>query len=209
MRKYAIKEIFYSIQGEGYHVGKPAIFIRFTGCNFWNGKEKDRSKAICNFCDTDFLKTDGQNGGRYTSCDLIDKIKTLSKTCKYVVLTGGEPLLQVNHDLVEKFKENEYYVAIETNGSKIPPKNIDWICCSPKSLNKLNIMETHELKVVYPAIDPLPYSKLIKAQHYYIQPLDHIDPIKRKENVKKCIEYCKENTKWKLSIQAHKYLEVD
>lgn len=212
-KKYAIKEIFYSIQGEGYHVGKAAIFIRFTGCNFWNGKEESREKSICKFCDTDFIKTDGQNGGKYTDQALIDKLKTLSEACKYVVLTGGEPLLQVTYDLVQTLKNNDYYVAIETNGSIVPHSNIDWICCSPKALDKLVVSKAHELKVVYPSmstyIDPSIYKEVVLADHYYIQPRDSIFSQEKLSNVKKCIDFCKEKPLWKLSLQTHKMVGID
>lgn len=207
--KFAIKEIFYSIQGEGFHVGKAAIFIRFSSCNFWSGKEVDRSTAICKFCDTDFIGVDGNNGGVYTSETLIDKLNSLSESCKYVVLTGGEPLLQVTYDLVESLKNNGYYVAIETNGSIVPHSNIDWICCSPKSLERLEVKKAHELKIVYPSIDPSVYSSKIKAEHYYIQPTDIEDKEIKKNNVYECIAYCMDNPQWKLSLQTHKYMGID
>jgi len=212
-KTFAIKEIFYSIQGEGYHVGKAAIFIRFTGCNFWNGREESRKNAICKFCDTDFIKTDGQNGGKYTDQSLVNKIKTLSESCKYVVLTGGEPLLQVTYNLVQTLKNNDYYVAIETNGSIVPHSNIDWICCSPKSLDELKLLEAHELKVVYPSmstnIKPSVYKKIITADHYYIQPRDSIFSKEKIKNVKKSIDFCKDNPLWKLSLQTHKMVGID
>ncbi len=209
MKNYAIKEIFYSIQGEGFHSGRPAIFVRFSSCNFWSGREEHRKNAICNFCDTDFIGINGKNGGVYSGNTLIDKLLMLSESCKFVVLTGGEPLLQVKFELIQTLKDNGYYVAVETNGSIIPPPNIDWICCSPKSRSRQKLEHAHELKVVYPALDPDLVSKYITADHYYIQPLDSKDESKNKQYMKESIEYCKARPTWKLSLQTQKIMNID
>ena len=207
-KKFAIKEIFYSIQGEGFYSGRPAIFVRFSSCNLWTGKEEHRANALCSFCDTDFIGCDGQNGGVYSIQSLIDKLKSISEACKFLVLTGGEPLLQVTSELVHELKENGYYVAVETNGTIEPPSNLDWICCSPKTLLKLKIEKANELKVVYPVknLNPHDYSDRIEAEYYYIQPLDDQE---YNDNVKQSIDFCKHFPAWNLSLQTQKIMNID
>jgi 7-carboxy-7-deazaguanine synthase (Cx14CxxC type) len=206
--KYLIKEIFYSIQGEGFHSGKPAIFIRFSGCNLWSGKEIDRRKAICKFCDTDFVGTDGENGGEYTSEELVDKLNSLTSEygCKFVILTGGEPLLQVNSKLIDSFHENGYYIALESNGTFSVPQNIDWITISPKKDAKLVQKNGDELKIVLPQkqLNPKDYLRL-DFKHFYLQPKEEK---LANNNLNEVLDYCLRNPKWKISIQLHKILGI-
>ena len=207
-KRYRIKEIFYSIQGEGYHSGKPAIFIRFSGCNLWSGREKDRNNAICKFCDTDFVGIDGVNGGIYTASELNEKVKSISKAnCKFIVLTGGEPLLQLDKDLIDSFHDSGYYLALETNGTKKIIDDIDWITISPKIGSKFIQISGDELKIVYPQDKlNLSYFEKLEFKHYYLQPKEEKNP---NNNVKDTLEYCMNNPKWKLSLQLHKILEID
>lgn len=209
MKKYTVKEIFYTLQGEGYNAGKAAIFCRFTGCNLWNGKEKDRKKSICSFCDTDFLGTNGALGGQYSLENLVNKITKLwpqYKKNKFVVFTGGEPLLQLDQLLIDRLKNNNFKVAVETNGTILPPLRIDWICVSPKAKSNFILKKANEIKVVYPQenLDPKKYEKL-NFDHFYIQPLYNKN---LKENNKKAIEFILNNPSWKLSVQSHKYIGV-
>ncbi len=207
-KKYKIKEIFYSIQGEGYHSGKPAVFIRFSGCNLWSGKEEERDKAICKFCDTDFVGTDGKNGGVYSMDELITRINhiTIDTKCRFIVFTGGEPLLQLDEPLLAGFKEYQYYLSVETNGTILVPEGLDWITVSPKSGAKFNQNSGNELKIVYPqeGIIPVDYENL-DFDHFYLQPKDDKD---MDTNVKKTLEYCMDHPKWKLSLQLHKILDI-
>ena len=151
---YTIKEIYYTLQGEGFHTGRPAVFIRFSGCNLWSGLEKDRKDAICYWCDTDFVGTNGINGGKYTALeikDIVSKLWPINECAKpYVVLTGGEPLLQVNENLINKLHDAGFEIGLETNGTIIPPNGIDWICVSPKANTKLKLDKGNELKIIYP-----------------------------------------------------------
>ena len=174
---YKIKEIFLTKQGEGYHTGRKSVFIRFSGCNLWNGLEKDRITAICNWCDTDFVGTDGINGGTYTIDKIINKIWDLwpknLKEKPFLVCTGGEPLLQLDQVFVDEMHKNGFKIAIETNGTCHPPNNIDWICVSPKSNTNLVIKEGDELKFVYPQVgfEPQQFEKF-NFNHFFIQPMD-------------------------------------
>lgn len=209
MKKYTIKEIFYTIQGEGYNAGKAAVFCRFSGCNLWNGQEKDRLKSICSFCDTDFLGTNGVLGGQYTLESLVDKITKLwpnFKRNKFVVFTGGEPLLQLDKLLINSLKANKFKVAVETNGTILPPLGIDWVCVSPKAKSNFIVKKANEIKVIYPQekLDPKIYEEL-NFDHFYIQPLYDKN---LKKNNKKAIKFILNNPKWKLSIQSHKYIGV-
>ncbi|HEB62488.1 MAG TPA: 7-carboxy-7-deazaguanine synthase [Bacteroidetes bacterium] len=208
-KKYKVKEIFYSIQGEGYHSGKPAVFIRFSGCNIWSGREEDRMKAICKFCDTDFVGTDGKNGGVYSMDELITRINhiTIDTKCRFIVFTGGEPLLQLDEPLLAGFKEYKYYLSVETNGTILVPEGLDWITVSPKSGAEFNQTSGDELKIVYPqeGINPSEYENL-EFEHFYLQPKydKYIE-----ENIKSTLEYCMDHPKWKLSIQLHKILGIN
>ena len=209
MKKYTIKEIFYTIQGEGYNAGKAAVFCRFSGCNLWNGQEKDRLKSICSFCDTDFLGTNGVLGGQYTLESLVDKITKLwpnFKRNKFVVFTGGEPLLQLDKLLINSLKANKFKVAVETNGTILPPLGIDWVCVSPKAKSNFIVKKANEIKVIYPQekLDPKIYEEL-NFDHFYIQPLYDKN---LKKNNKKAIKFILKNPLWKLSIQSHKYIGV-
>ena len=173
---YRIKEIYFTQQGEGKNTGKDFVFVRFAGCNLWSGKEKHRASAICKFCDTDFYGTDGVNGGIYETKDLVTKIKSLwiSKDSEIrVVLTGGEPLLQVDDSLITALKKANIYIAIETNGTLKAPKGIDWICMSPKANTDIQLTEGSEIKVIYPQenLDPADFNNM-NFSNYYIQPME-------------------------------------
>lgn len=209
MKKYIVKEIFYTLQGEGYNAGKAAVFCRFSGCNLWNGKEKNREHAICSFCDTDFVGTNGALGGKYTLIDLVDKITKLwpsTKKDKFIVFTGGEPLLQLDKLLIKEIKDNNFKIAIETNGTILPPPGIDWVCVSPKAKSNFILKKANEIKLVYPQenLDPRKFEEL-EFDHFYIQPLYNKKLI---ENNKKAIDFVLKNPSWKLSIQSHKYIGV-
>ena len=208
MTMYKIKEIFLTKQGEGYHTGRKSVFIRFSGCNLWSGMEKDRDKAICNWCDTDFVGTNGLNGGKY-SIDQIAKLvwdlwPTNILEAPYIVCTGGEPLLQLDQFFVDEMHRNGFEIAIETNGTCIPPNKIDWICVSPKNNTDLVLKTGDELKFVYPQsnFSPQQFEKF-NFDHFFIQPMDgtHYD---RNEKMSK--EFIKKNPHWKLSLQTHKLL---
>lgn len=206
---YKIKEIHYTLQGEGYHSGRPAVFCRFSGCNLWNGLEKDRPKAICQFCDTDFWGTDGHQGGKYTGeelSQLIDSMWPKASAHKFVVFTGGEPLLQLDKNLCDLIHKTGFEIAVETNGTLERPAGIDWVCMSPKANTDLVITKGDELKLVYPqkGIDPSDFVDLEFANHY-LQPMDNVA---QQTNIAACIAYCKEHPKWKLSIQTHKILDI-
>ena len=203
---YKIKEIFLTQQGEGYHTGKKSVFIRFTGCNLWSGIEKNRSKAICNWCDTDFVGTDGLNGGKYTVDEIVKIVWSLWPSDisdkPFIVCTGGEPLIQLDQLFVDEMHRNGFKIAIETNGTCLPPEKIDWICVSPKSNTDLLLKTGDELKFVYPQInfDPLQFEKF-NFDHFFIQPMDGTNYDKNERMSK---EFIKKNSQWKLSLQTHK-----
>lgn len=207
---YKVKEIYYTLQGEGYHSGKPAVFCRFSGCNLWSGREEDRAGAVCKFCDTDFRGTDGVNGGSYSAQDLCDKIISLfppSNEQVFVVFTGGEPALQLDEDLITVLHKHQISIAIETNGTITLPQGIDWICVSPKADANLVITKGNELKLVYPQIENRPeqFEKL-EFDHFYLQPLDDVH---QAIHIQECVQYCLEHPIWKLSLQTHKILGID
>mgnify|MGYP000496664856 FL=1 len=206
---YRIKEIYFTQQGEGSNTGRDFVFVRFSGCNLWSGKEKNRKSAICQFCDTDFYGTDGINGGVYSAQQLIEKIKSLWVTRDdniAVVLTGGEPLLQVNDELVAALKQEQIYIAVETNGTLDAPDHIDWICMSPKANTEIKLKKGHEIKVIFPqeSLDPEKFL-LFDFSEFYLQPMDSN---KYQENLNATITYCQKNPKWKLSLQTHKILGI-
>ena len=206
---YRIKEIYFTQQGEGSNTGRDFVFVRFSGCNLWSGKEKNRKSAICQFCDTDFYGTDGINGGVYSANQLIEKIKSLwvSRDDNIaVVLTGGEPLLQVNDELVAALKQEKIYIAVETNGTLDAPDHIDWICMSPKANTEIKLKKGNEIKVIFPqeSLDPEKFS-LFDFSEFYLQPMDSN---KYQENLNATITYCQKNPKWKLSLQTHKILGI-
>ena len=206
---YRIKEIYFTQQGEGSNTGRDFVFVRFSGCNLWSGKEKNRKSAICQFCDTDFYGTDGINGGVYSAKQLIEKIKSLwvSRDNNIaVVLTGGEPLLQVNDELVAALKQEQIYIAVETNGTLDAPDHIDWICMSPKANTEIKLKKGNEIKVIFPqeSLDLEKFS-LFDFSEFYLQPMDSN---KYQENLNATITYCQKNPKWKLSLQTHKILGI-
>jgi len=205
---YSIKEIYYTLQGEGFHSGRPAVFCRFSGCNLWSGREEDRANAICQFCDTDFWGTDGENGGKYSAEKLHQKIINLwpLEDKPFIVFTGGEPALQLDTELILELKKSFSEIAIETNGTLDLPDGIDWICMSPKANTDLVIRSGNELKIIFPqeGIDPLDF-KDFEFDHLFIQPMDN--PL-REENTLQSIEFCKNNPQFKLSLQSHKYLNI-
>ncbi len=210
---YSVKEIFYTLQGEGANAGRAAVFCRFAGCNLWTGRERDRGHAICQFCDTDFVGTDGPGGGRYASASsLAVKIATTwaeggdSSGEPFVVMTGGEPLLQLDANLIRALHAREFSIAIETNGTRIPPPGIDWICVSPKAGADLALAHGNELKVVYPqsGLDLETLERLDFA-HFFIQPMD--GPALA-TNTSAAVAYCLAHPKWRLSLQMHKTLGI-
>lgn len=206
---YSIKEMFFTFQGEGFHSGRPAIFVRFSGCNLWSGLEKDRAKAVCKFCDTDFVGSDGENGAKFKSAaDLAEKASSLwpGGGDKYAVFTGGEPLLQLDEDLISAFHAAGFLVAVETNGTLKAPEGIDWLCVSPKADANLKQTSGDELKLVYPQIENAPEDfEVLDFKVFSLQPLDGPDTAK---NTKKVLEFCSKNPKWQVSLQAHKIWDI-
>ena len=207
--KYRIKEIFFTQQGEGKNTGKDFIFVRFSGCNLWSGQEKHRASAICKFCDTDFYGTDGINGGKYQAKEIIEKIKSLwisADSQIRVVLTGGEPLLQVDKGLISALKKENIYIAVETNGTLEAPDGIDWICMSPKANTEIKLKKGSEVKVVYPQKNLNPDNfNVLDFKNFYIQPMDSEN---YEDNVSQSVKYCMQNPSWKLSLQTHKILGI-
>jgi len=207
---YSVKEIFYTLQGEGANAGTPAVFCRFAGCNLWTGREADRGKAVCQFCDTDFVGTDGDGGGRFQTAEAL--ANACATACHerpekmLVVLTGGEPMLQVDQDLVDALHAEGFTIAIETNGTLPVLGTIDWICVSPKAGSDLKQTGGHELKLVYPqdGFDPAQFVAL-PFEHRFLQPMDGPD---RDANTRAAIAYCKANPAWRLSVQTHKILGI-
>ncbi len=207
---YSVKEIFYTLQGEGLRAGRPAVFCRFAGCNLWNGREDDRSSAICQFCDTDFVGTDGTLGGKFPTgdalADLIAAQWPLAHKHRYVVLTGGEPLLQVDANLIDSLHARDFEIAVETNGTVLAPDGIDWICVSPKGNSEWIQRKGHELKLVYPQHGLLPETvEGCSFDYKLLQPMD--GPFQR-QNTKAAIAYCQANPEWRLSVQTHKILNI-
>ncbi len=207
---YAVKEIFLTLQGEGAHAGRAAVFCRFAGCNLWSGREADRESAVCRFCDTDFVGTDGTLGGRYDSADaLADTIAaqwTGTDANRYVVLTGGEPLLQVDQPLIEALHRRGFEIGVETNGTILPPDGLDWICVSPKAASELVLKRGHELKLVYPQAEAQPEAfEGLAFERFSLQPMDGPDVA---ENTARAIDYCLRHPQWRLSVQTHKTLGI-
>jgi 7-carboxy-7-deazaguanine synthase len=212
---YSVKEIFYTLQGEGLQAGRPAVFCRFAGCNLWSGREADRASAVCRFCDTNFVGTDGSLGGKYASAPaLAEQIAALwpvlcaqqSASNRLVVLTGGEPLLQVDEALVQALHQAKFEVAVETNGTIQAPPGIDWICMSPKAGAPVVQTHGHELKLVFPQPGLLPPAVEEWAfQHFLLQPMDGPS---RAENTAAALEYCKAHPRWRLSVQMHKMVGI-
>ena len=207
---YHVKEIFYTLQGEGANAGMPAVFCRFAGCNLWTGREEDRAKAVCQFCDTDFVGTDGDGGGTFeTAADLAKACRAALGDVAHpglLVLTGGEPMLQVDAALIDALHEEGFAIAIETNGTLPVPDDIDWVCVSPKAGANLKQVRGDELKLVYPQPTLLPETvRGLDFDHYFLQPMD--GPAQA-ANTAAAIAYCKTNTRWRLSVQTHKVLGI-
>jgi 7-carboxy-7-deazaguanine synthase len=209
---YTVKEIFYTLQGEGFHTGRPAVFLRFAGCNLWTGREEDRATAVCKFCDTDFFGI-GADGGRFaTAGELADTVASRwpaeneGGSRRFVVCTGGEPLLQLDADAIDALHARGFAVAVETNGTQRAPRGLDWICVSPKADAPLVLTTGNELKLVYPqkGADPSAYTQL-DFGHFFLQPMDGPDVTR---NSALAIEYCQANPRWRLSVQTHKALGI-
>jgi 7-carboxy-7-deazaguanine synthase (Cx14CxxC type) len=210
---YAVKEIYYTLQGEGANTGRPAVFCRFAGCNLWSGREQDRASAICRFCDTDFVGTDGPGGGKFATAEELAQVikakwpgESSDKFSPFVVCTGGEPLLQLDEALVTALYALNIEIAVETNGTLLPPEGIDWVCVSPKAGAELKLFSGNELKLVYPQIgaEPERFSHL-NFDHYLLQPMDGREV---ERNIQLALEYCLAHPQWRLSLQTHKILNI-
>ena len=206
---YSVKETYLTIQGEGAYTGRVAVFCRFAGCNLWSGLEEDRSTAVCQFCDTEFVGIDGSNGGKFDSPEnLTNHILSFwnGTDAPFVVFTGGEPLLQMYDKLVEALKKEHVEMAIETNGTLIPPDGIDWICVSPKQEAELLVTKGDELKIVYPqdGLDPSNFLDL-DFDVFSLQPMDGPE---YNNNLQETLVYCRTHPEWRLSLQTHKYLQI-
>ena len=208
---YSVKELFYTLQGEGAMTGRPAVFCRFAGCNLWSGLERDRETAVCRFCDTDFVGVDGPGGGKFKTAEQLAEAVAAAwpkaqAGVPYVVCTGGEPLLQLDQTLVNALHAKGFEVAVETNGTQPAPEGIDWVCVSPKSTAEVVLRQGNELKLVYPQRDAVPEAfEQLAFDHFFLQPQDGPDIT---INTKKTIEYCLSHPKWRLSIQTHKVLNI-
>jgi 7-carboxy-7-deazaguanine synthase len=204
---YAVKEMFYTLQGEGARTGRPSVFVRFSGCNLWSGREQDRATAVCTFCDTDFVGVDGDGGGKFETAEaLVQSVaaKWPGGPSRYVVCTGGEPLLQLDSTLIDALHAEGFEIAVETNGTIAAPPGIDWICVSPKADAALAQRSGHELKLVYPQAAALPERFADLAfENFFLQPMD--SPA-REENTRAAIDYCLAHPPWRLSLQTHKLL---
>ncbi|MFZ5729723.1 MAG: 7-carboxy-7-deazaguanine synthase [Pseudomonadota bacterium] len=207
---YSVKEIFLTLQGEGGQAGQAAVFCRFAGCNLWSGREQDRAKAVCTFCDTDFVGMDGPGGGRFATPDeLADAVAAAwgpGRESRLVVCTGGEPLLQLDPPLIVALHERGFRIAVETNGTLPAPEGVDWICVSPKADAPLAQTAGQELKLVFPqaGVDPQRFAEL-DFERFFLQPMDGPD---RAANTAAAIAYCLEHPRWRLSVQTHKYLGI-
>jgi len=213
---YAVKEMFYTLQGEGAQAGRASVFCRFAGCNLWSGREQDRSSAVCTFCDTDFVGTDGQGGGKFSTAD--DLAATIASKWPesgnsgvpgkpYVVCTGGEPLLQLDKALIDALHARGFEIAVETNGTQPAPEGLDWICVSPKADSEIVLTKGHELKLVYPqsAAPPERFAGL-DFEHFFLQPMDSI---LKADNTRTAVAYCMAHPQWRLSVQMHKVIGID
>lgn len=208
---YAVKEIYYTLQGEGGQAGRAAVFCRFAGCNLWTGREADRAKAVCQFCDTDFVGTNGPGGGKFDSPEaLADAVATLwpggVRGRPLVVCTGGEPLLQLDGPLIDALHAKNFEVAVETNGTQPAPMGLDWICVSPKAGSEIVLTRGSELKLVFPQAGAMPdrFTDL-DFQHFFLQPMDGLQ---RKRHTQSAVEYCLEHPQWRLSLQSHKLIGI-
>jgi 7-carboxy-7-deazaguanine synthase len=210
---YAVKEIFFTLQGEGANTGRPAVFCRFAGCNLWTGREADRADATCQFCDTDFVGVDGPGGGKFATADALARAvaekwpaNVSARARRLVVCTGGEPLLQMDEAVVSALHAQNFEIAIETNGTQLPPSGIDWICVSPKVGAPLVLTHGNELKLVYPQAggEPEQFADL-DFEQFFLQPMDGAD---REHNTELALAYCLAHPQWRLSIQTHKLLGI-
>lgn len=210
---YTVKEIFYTLQGEGTQTGRPAVFCRFSGCNLWSGREADRLTAICQFCDTDFVGANGPGGGKFASAEALATAIAAAwspvpsyRGSRFVVCTGGEPLLQLDAPLITALHASDFEVAVETNGTVPPPPGLDWICVSPKARTELVVTSGQELKLVFPqeGAEPELFEQLA-FQHFFLQPMDGPDRVR---HTQKAVRYCLEHPRWRLSLQTHKILGI-
>jgi len=208
---YSVKEIFYTLQGEGAQAGRPAVFCRFAGCNLWSGREADRASAVCTFCDTDFVDTDGPGGGRFATADALATAVAAAWPAgagglPFVVCTGGEPLLQLDAELVGALHRRGFEIAVETNGTRPPPPGLDWICVSPKAGAELVVRAGDELKLVYPQTGAEPERfEPLAFRYFFLQPMD--GPA-RERNTDAALRYCLTHPRWRLSLQTHKLLGI-
>jgi len=209
---YAVKEIFYTLQGEGAQAGRAAVFCRFAGCNLWSGREADRARAVCKFCDTDFFGVDGVGGGRFESAGLLaeavaEKWPAGGRAGKrFVVCTGGEPLLQLDSTLIDALHARGFEIAVETNGTLAAPDGLDWICVSPKARAELVQRSGDELKLVYPQADAVPETfEGLSFRNFFLQPMDGPS---RAANTELALKYCMDHPQWRLSLQTHKILGI-
>lgn len=212
---YTVREIYYTLQGEGARTGRPAVFLRFAGCNLWSGREQHRAEAVCRFCDTEFVGTSGPGGGKFaTARDLADAVASAwpvsdAHRSRYVVCTGGEPLLQLDASAIEALHTAGFEVGVETNGTIAAPPGIDWLCVSPKGSAPLQQTSGDELKLVYPQVEDEAQPERFESlafRHFYLQPLDDE---RRDENTRAAIDYCLAHPRWQLSLQTHKLLGID
>jgi 7-carboxy-7-deazaguanine synthase len=207
---YAVKEIFHTLQGEGAHAGRSAVFCRFAGCNLWSGREADRAGAVCRFCDTDFVGLDGEGGGRFADAEAlaaaVEAAWTGGREGRYVVFTGGEPLLQLDAPALAAVRARGFTCAVETNGTQAAPEGLDWICVSPKAGAPLALDAGDELKLVYPqaGLDPADFAGLA-FRHFWLQPMDGPD---RRANTDAAVAYCLRDARWRLSLQTHKLIGI-
>jgi 7-carboxy-7-deazaguanine synthase (Cx14CxxC type) len=218
---YTVKEIFYTLQGEGANAGRPAVFCRFAGCNLWSGREEDRTSAVCQFCDTDFVGTDGPGGGKFQTAESLAAAVAAAwpfppsgcaaqldrfREQPFVVCTGGEPLLQLDAALVAALHEYGFEVAVETNGTRLPPAGVDWVCMSPKAGSELVLRRGNELKLIFPQEGAEPERFVdLDFQHFFLQPMD--GP-RRARNTRLAVQYCLTHPQWRLSLQTHKLLGI-
>lgn len=211
---YAVKEIFYTLQGEGAQAGRAAVFCRFAGCNLWTGHERDRATAVCQFCDTDFVGTDGPGGGKFKDATSLasavretwDRGAGAAEGRPFVVCTGGEPLLQIDPPLIEALHRRGLEIAVETNGTQLAPAGLDWICVSPKAGAELVQLRGSELKLVFPQQGAEPGRfRSLDFRHFFLQPMDGPD---RESNTRLAVEYCMAHPEWRLSLQTHKLLGI-
>ena len=214
---YSVKEIYYTLQGEGAQTGRAAVFCRFAGCNLWSGREEDRADAVCKFCDTEFVGTDGPGGGKFETAQRLARAiadcwppsvpeTSNPASSRLVVCTGGEPLLQVDPALITAFHDEGFEIAVETNGTQPAPAGLDWICVSPKADAHLVMTGGNELKLVYPQANALPQAfEHLEFDHFFLQPMDGANVT---GNTRLAIEYCKQNPRWRLSLQTHKLLGI-